>query len=391
MSMTWQDSSEIVCGLILSKKLSPNSVRPNLFFGEYSNLVKYIKSGIVEPEELIQKCGLSVVQSALDAAKSVNGLGDRDWIQILESSASNFQAGKLMEKFGRRLQSGDEVDWSQLTFISQKAQEGHSAAFVPLSAIKEGEIPFVQTGWPAIDHHLGGLPSVGLCVVGGNPGVGKTSWMVALAALFAKTHDKHVGIFSIEMVLKELAMRFREVMELPKEAEDRIMLCDIPVSPEEAINKAAQIGNLGLICIDFADLMIRGETTESSMSHIYRTLALGAKQLNCPVVLLSQLNRNYTGGIPRPMHLRYTGLAEALAWVVLMLYNPSNDYFAEPESDEDLLPIKDNTGYIICWKIRGGFRNHKDDAPGAIELRFHGDRGWRTDKIGRWHSLRKLE
>jgi replicative DNA helicase len=213
--------------------------------------------------------------------------------------------------------------------------------------------------------------------------------MVKFATCFAKTHKKKtVAVFSIEMMLKEIAGRFREISKLSKDVESRILLDDVPVTPEEAINKASTLEDLGLMIIDFADLMIRGETTESSMAHIYRTLAIGAKALRIPIILLSQLSYKYTGGIPRPDHLRYTSLAKALGWMIAMIYNPNKDFYEE--KDVTVLPAIENRSYVILWKIRGGFRKHLNESPGAIQVPFKGNRGW-SDKDGRWYSLSKFD
>jgi len=367
---TWADASEIVTGLILQNRLSINSVREEQFFGEYKSIIKNLKSGITEPEDLIMKSGLSPFNAALDAAKSLNGAGEiADWIAILEQSAVGYDVGRKLEKLGRNFQNGDEVDWPQVKSLLARSQEGISTDFKPLSEVEGGEVKFIPSGWLPFDTHIGGFPEAGLIVEAGNPGVGKTTNMIKFASKFAQTHtDKTVAVFSIEMLLKELAGRFREVTKLDKSIENRILLDDVPVSPEQAINKASTIDNLGLMIIDFADLMIKGDTTESAMAHIYRTLAIGAKQLRIPIILLAQLNRQYQGGIPRVRHIRYTSMAEALAWMIIMLYNPR--------------------AYMVVWKVRGGFRKHKDDCPGAIQIPFRGDKGW-SDKPGRWYSLKK--
>jgi hypothetical protein len=391
--MQWQDASEIVIGLILDNRLSLNAVRPDLFFPPYSDIIKLMKDGTATTEELIQKVGLSPVSASIDAARNVNGLGDTNWVSILEDSVLTYQAGQKLERMSRKLQQGEAVDWSQISSIAHKAQEGIGGDFVPLSDIEARKIPFIKTGFTAIDKHLGGIPAVGQIIVAAAPSAGKTTFMANLASCFAKTHlDKTVCIFTLEMVATEFKMRFREMNKLDETVEKRILVNDTPMTPEEIINKSATIDNLGMIAIDFADLMIRGDTTESSMAHIYRVFMLGAKTLNCPVILLSQLNRKYGGGIPRPTHIRYTGLAEALAWMILMLYNPSQDYFSSEEDrkGEDALPIRDNRAYIVAWKIRGGFREHEEESPGAIDLPFRGKYGWSTKNPGKWFSLKKL-
>jgi len=390
---SWLDASEIVTGLILEKRLSLNSVRPELFFGEYRNLIKYMKEGIIEPEDLIQRVGLDPFQSAVEASKHLNGAGDiADWTRILEESALAYDAGAKLEKMARKWQQGEPPNWGAAQDIVSSGKQGISTDYVPLVNVDSGKVKFIPTGWPPFDTHVGGFPEAGLIVEGGAPGVGKTTNMIKFATSFAKEHtDKVVAVSSIEMLLMEVAGRFREISNISKEIEKRILIDDTPVTPEQAINNASTIDNLGLLIIDFADLMIRGETTESSMAHIYRTLAIGAKELRIPILLLSQLNRQYQGGIPRPKHLRYTGLAEALAWMIIMLYNPSNDFYEEEETASDVLPIIEDRAYMCIWKVRGGFRKHINDSPGAIQIAFRGDRGWGDRTSDRsWYSLRKF-
>jgi replicative DNA helicase len=386
---SWLENSEIVAGLVLTKRLSLNAVRPEIFHGEFRNMIKAMKEGKSEPEYLIDRYGLDLFQSAVEAEKSVNGAGDMaDWVKMLETSYSGYNTSIQLEKLSREFREGEQ-NWAKVKSVLRESQENISTDFVPLSEVKEGKVNFIKSGWNPFDTHVGGFPEAGLIVKGGNPGVGKTTSMINDAACFAKTHkDKVVGIFSIEMMLKELAGRFREITKLSKSVEDRLFLDEVPVSPEEAINKASTIDNLGLVIIDFADLMIRGETNESSMAHIYRTLALGAKSLKVPIILLSQLNRKYQGGIPRPSHLRYTSLAEALAWMIIMIYNPNKDFYEE--NDTTLLPVVEDRSYVIVWKVRGGFRKHLDASPGAIQIPFRGDKGW-SNKNGRWYSLAKYD
>ena len=392
VEMKWTDASEIVTGLVLTSKLGLNSVRPDMFISPYSDIIKLMKNGTSEIETIIEKISLSPVQASLEAVKSVNGLGNKNWVKILENSAMEFVAGSKLEKFGKRLQQGDAIDWSIIKNISHQAMEGIGGDFIPLNTIEPGETPFKETGWVAIDEQLGGLPAVGQVIVAAPPGTGKTTFMTALASCWVKKHPtENVAIFTLEMMRAEIASRFKETSHMKKGEANRIQINDAIISPEEVISKASTIENLGLVCIDFADLLIKGETTESAMAHIYRTFMLGAKQLNCPVVLLSQLNRGYTGGIPRPNDIRYTGLAEALGWMILMLYNPSMDWFGEEDVKNNILTPREGTAYIICWKVRGGFRKQPvEKTPGAIQLQFNGKHGWRLDDPGHWFSLRKV-
>jgi replicative DNA helicase len=385
----WLENSEIVTGLILQKRLSLNAVRPEIFYGEFRNMIKEMKEGRTEPEYLIQKYGLDLFQGAVEAEKHVNGAGDMaDWAKMLEQSATMDQVGIQLEKLSRKFREG-EPNWPHVKALLKKSQENINADYTPLSQIESGKVKFIDSGWIPFDEHIGGYPEAGLIVMGGDAGVGKTSTMVKMASSFAKRYkNKVVAVHSIEMVLREIAGRFREVEKLPEDVEDRIYLDDIPVSPEETINRASTIENLGMVIIDFADLMIRGETNESSMAHIYRELMLGAKSLRVPIILLSQLSYKYDGGIPRVHHLRYTSLAKALAWMIIMIYNPNKDYYNEKEIAT--LPAIEDRSYVIVWKVRGGFRKHINESPGAIQIPFRGDKGWHP-KHSKWFSLAKYD
>ena len=209
MSLSHMDVCEIVVGLILEKRLSLNSVRAEIFHGEYKNLIKYMKEGMLEPEDLIKKVGLDPFQSAVEASKTINGAGDMaDWTRILEESALAYDAGAKLEKMARRWQMGESPDWAKAREIVSKGEGGISTDYVPLADIDSGKVKFIKSGWLPFDTHIGGLPEAGLIVEGGNPGVGKTSNMIKFANCFAKEHtDKIVAISSIEMLLKEVAGR----------------------------------------------------------------------------------------------------------------------------------------------------------------------------------------
>lgn len=386
--MNWSDASEIVCGLVLNGRLLPTSVLSEHFIPPYDSVIRIIQENKnISVEDLIEKCGLLPVQNALEAAKSVNGLGDKNWSKILEQTATYYQAGIKLEEFSKRLKRGDDVDWSLVTYYAQLAEQNKGSDFVPLSQIRAAEFPFIETGWKPIDDHLGGIPKIGLILVGGVSHSGKTTFWVTLSSKFAKQYkDKKIAFFSLEMIAEEVKARYETISNLTPEEQERILINPHPVTVEEVIAKSAAIPNLGLIGIDFADLLIQGETTESVMSNIYRTLAMGSKKLGCPIVLLAQLS-NYSGGIPRPNNFRWTRLAEALAWMVLMIYNPTKDWFGTNMSDSVILPAEKGAAYIIAWKCRGGFRKHPDDSPGAILVPFRGDLGWGNKS--RWFAIKE--
>lgn len=384
--ITLQSVSEIVCGLVISNKLSSSAVRTELLFPPYDEVVKLYKSGITETEALIERVDLGPVQASLEAVKSLNGLSGSDWLSILDNTYMKYNMGIRLEKLGKKMQRGDDVDVAEVRHVANQFGKGKTGR-TKLSEVQSVELPFILTGWKALDTHLMGIPEAGLIVIGGDSGVGKTTFMRDLSKSFVRTHpDKKAAIYSLEMFLPEIATRYREPKGMPKELEERIEInCD-PLSMEEVVSDASEIDNLGLVMIDFADMMIKGEISEGKMSEIYLTAHYAAKQLHVPIVLFCQFSKAYQGGLPRPAHIRWTAMAEKLAWMILMLYRPAEDYHAE--EDDAKLPVISDIGYIIAWKIRGGFRAHKDDSPGAIQLPFDGEKGWSKGE-GKWFSLRK--
>lgn len=387
MAQTWQETSEIVIGLLQDNRTSPVLYRTELFFPPYDNIFIDIKKGMT-PEELIGRHGISLLQAAHTAVMSLNGLGENtNWVKLLETTKAKDEAATKLEKLSKRLRRGEDINWSELTEQARKAQEGMEGDFIPLSDVERGNVPFIASGWTNIDNHLGGIPEVGMILIGGDPGIGKTTAMGRFATCFAKTHpDKKVAVFSLEMILCELATRFDEIEKLDIETQKRILLCETPLNADAIINKAATIEDLGLVCIDFADLVVT-ENSESEYAKMYRTFMFGAKQLHIPIIVLVQLVKAKSG-IPKPVHLRYTKLAEAFAWMILMLYDPAVDWNDE-EATKSVLPSKRNVAYILCWKIRGGFRQHMNESPGAIQLPFSGRYGWSLDKSN-WISLKKV-
>lgn len=385
--MDHESLSEITFGLLLGHKIVQEAVRPEMFATPYDRGVELLLQG--KPVEMITiKIGPSAVQAAYDAAQSVLGSG-LDYVTMLEISGAKSKLADKLINIAKKLRLGDDVD---LTEIIEQWNVMNDKAFDMISMydVEADDEPFIQSGWAAIDQHLLGLPRVGMVTVGGPPGVGKTTFIIQLVGSFLRLYlAKLAAVFTLEMPAAEFKYRAINMREFTEDEQKRVILCDQMLTVEEVSNRAARIGDkLGLIVIDFADLMVRGEMSEPEMAKIYLTCYSLAKRLQLPLILISQLNRNYTGGIPRPTNLRYTSLAEALSWGIWMPYNPLTSF--NNTGDTVLTPIP-GKAYLICWKMRGGIRLH-NNMPGAIRLDWNGTTGWGADCTPQdWFVLRPYE
>ena len=382
-------TSELVCGLILSKRIDKSCVRPELFASPYDSIIRTWKANDFDTyDQLIGQCGLMPLQSALQAAQSVSELNSKiDWIQVLEKASIRSELAFSFDKQAKKLRRGEDIDAPTLISNLNKLNKVESKVR-SLNLITEETESFIETGWNAIDTHLGGLPKVGLVVIGAPPKTGKTTSLIKLSVCFIRKYpDKKVLLFSFEMPASEYKHRILDLNAahpLTEEEQSRILICESLMSVDEMANVAAGYAkeNIGLIGIDFVDFLVQSVMDESQMTHCYMTSAALAKQLGIPVILLSQLNGFYQGGLPRPVHLRFTRMAEALSWMVLMLYNPAQDYFEKKDAG---LPITIGKAYIIAWLVRGGYPNHLEDCPGAIQINWSGKGGW--GERGSWRVL----
>ena len=146
MSITLIEASEVVSGLTITGQISPNAVRTEILFSPYDELIALYKSGVTEPEELIEKMGLGVVQASLESIKNMNGLSKANWLEILEHAFVQHNVGARLEKAGRKLQRGEEVDPTEIRHLVNLFGKEKSGRF-SLSESKSEEVPFIKTGF----------------------------------------------------------------------------------------------------------------------------------------------------------------------------------------------------------------------------------------------------
>ena len=240
-------------------------------------------------------------------------------------------------------------------------------------------IPGLSTGLRDLDVKINGLNKSDLLLIAARPAMGKTSFALNIGLNVAKKYRSTVAFFSLEMSREQLAMRLlsgesfvdSQKMATGKLSEDEwenifmaassLSQTDIRVDDNPAITvaemnaKLRRVENLGLVIIDYLQLMNSsgygkggGENRVQVVGEISRSLKIMAKELNVPVICLSQLSRaveSRTDKRPIMSDLRESGAIEQDADAILFLYR--DDYY-NPNSEEK------NVAECIVSKNRHG-------------------------------------
>lgn len=255
-----------------------------------------------------------------------------------------------------------------------------------------GSVTGIPTGFTELDYRTAGLQPSDMILVAARPSMGKTAFALNLAAHAACKKHITTAIFSLEMSKVQLMNRFL-AMESGVSAQNMrtgnltdgeweklvegaailgdsgLVIDDTPgISISDMRSKCRKIklenDNLGLIIIDYIQLMTsnsRAESRQQEVSEISRSLKALARELNVPVIALSQLSRAVE---QRPDHrpmlsdLRESGAIEQDADVVMFLYR--DEYY---KKDTD----KPGVAEVIIAKQRNG-------PTGTVELAWIGDR-----------------
>ncbi|MET0130255.1 MAG: replicative DNA helicase, partial [Stenotrophomonas chelatiphaga] len=242
-----------------------------------------------------------------------------------------------------------------------------------------GNITGLPTGYNDFDAMTAGLQPTDLIILAARPAMGKTTLALNIAEYAAIKSKKGVAIFSMEMSASQLAMRLissngrinaqrlrtgqlededwsRVTGAIRMLKETKIFIDDTPgVSPEILRSKCRRLKrehDLGLIVIDYLQLMSvpgNSENRATEISEISRGLKGLAKELNVPVIALSQLNRSLetrTDKRPVMADLRESGAIEQDADMIVFIYR--DDYYNKENSPDKGL------AEIIIGKHRGG-------------------------------------
>ena len=305
---------------------------------------------------------------------------------------------RLVEAGTRIAQMGYGAEGETVDLVNQAQAEVYgvtggvdSEDFVPLSTALEeargdidaaktrgGELTGVPTGFRDLDRLTNGLHPGQLVIVAARPGLGKSTLALDFARTAAVHHALPTIFFSLEMSRSEIAMRLisaeAEVRlqkmrtgdvsheDFQRIASTQSQITDAPLYIDDSPNmtlveirakcrRLKQKVGLGLVVIDYLQLMSSGKRVESrqqEVSEFSRALKLLAKELDLPVVALSQLNRNSEQRAdkrPAISDLRESGSLEQDADVVLLLHREGAYEKDHPRAAEaDLIVAKHRNG-----------------------------------------------
>lgn len=248
---------------------------------------------------------------------------------------------------------------------------------------KHSGVTGVPSAFTEVDNYTGGFQKSDLIIVAGRPSQGKTAFVLSVARNASIIHDVPVGFFSLEMSSQQLVLRLIcaearvdahsvRTGRLPEDEwrklstsvgklyKAKIFIDDTPaLSVLEIRAKARRLKaehNVGMIVVDYLQLMQgpkNAQSREQEISTISRSLKALAKEINIPVIALSQLNRAVEArGDKRPVlaDLRESGAIEQDADVVLFVHRPEMYNIMSDDNNESTEGIAE----IIVGKQRNG-------------------------------------
>ena len=333
-----------------------------------ANVMEYVR--IVQEKSLMRQVAFAAGRITAMVQQGTGSAGD-----MLEAAEQRIYAIRR----GRSAQGMVPVSMVLGDVMSQLAE---------LSARGGKSVPGLSTGLSAVDAKINGMNKSDLLLLAARPGMGKTSMALNVALSAARESGKTVAIFSLEMSKEQLVTRLIASEGLVEnqrlitgnlresdwqriaEAASALSCMDIRIDDNPLLTvadmnaKCRRLDNLGLVVIDYLQLMTSaggkgysGENRQQAVSDISRMLKIMAKELQVPVLCLSQLSRaNEKREDKRPMlsDLRESGAIEQDADIVMFLYR--DDYY---NADAE----KRNVAECIVAKNRHG-------ETGKVELRW---------------------
>lgn len=309
------------------------------------------------------------------------------YADLIAKAAKRRAISSLADKLGEQAGRGGDLDalgtalGNALTDLSQGKEHfvsdlASSAEQVQqrLLAVTRGELTLdlFKTGFRELDRLIKGLRPGQLVVIGARPGMGKTAFGLELARRVAQSEHRRVLFFSLEMSIEELSERVvaslseinlsqLQVGDLSEEELSRVAdavrelaSVDIVWNSDPTIRvadiKAAALrsrvqGNLGMIVVDYLQLMSSGkirsaDNRQAEVAEISRSLKILAREIEVPVIALSQLSRNLEGRHdkrPQLSDLRDSGQIEQDSDLVLLLHR--EEMYNENTPDKGFIEV----------------------------------------------------
>ena len=330
--------------------------------------------------EIVQKKAL--MRGLIHASAEIAQLGYDEAAHIDE----------LMDRAEKKIFNVTNVQ-SMHSFTPLKDELGEAWERIERLSQSDDQLRGVSTGFAALDNKLSGLQPSDLIILAARPSMGKTTLALDIARRAAVEHNVPVGIFSLEMSSQQLidrmlsaqaqvdSWKLRTGKITAKEDYDSIrdaldVLSKAPIYVDDEAGKSVLAmravarrlkseKGLGLIVIDYLQLATPSTTMASDnmvqqVTEISRSMKALARELNVPVLCLSQLSRavESRGGKPRLSDLRDSGSIEQDADVVMFIHNESR---FKDESE------KTNITEILIEK-------HRNGPTGKVDLYFDVDK-----------------
>ena len=348
-----------------------------------NSLAQYVPSAsnIRRYAEIVRERGIlrKLVTASDDIATNAFNPQGRPVDKILDEAEQKiFNIGEEGSRHKQGFQSMDTLVIELMDRVQEMADNPNDITGVP-------------TGFYDLDRMTSGLQAGDLVVLAARPSMGKTAFAVNIAEHVALNEGLPVAIFSMEMGASQLAVRVVGSIgridqghlrtgklsdeEWPRLADaiDRLRTVSLHIdetpglTPSElranARRLARQCGKLGLIVVDYLQLMsgstTGGDNRATELGEISRGLKMLAKELQCPVIALSQLNRSVeqrTDKRPMMSDLRESGAIEQDADIIMFIYR--DDYYNKESKDPGIAEI-------IIGKQRNGPIGH-------VRLTFQG-------------------
>lgn len=319
-----------------------------------ANIVAY--ANIVRDRSVLRQ----LIHVGTDISDSAFNSEGRDTADLLE------QAERDVFKIAEQRQRGEEGGFKSIKNLLAKAVDRIETLYE-----QEGDITGASTGFTDLDALTSGLQPADLIIIAGRPSMGKTTISMNIAENIAIQGDKPVAVFSMEMPGDALAMRMMSSLgridqnkvrtgkleddEWPRLtsainllAETKLFIDDTPaLTPTEVRARARRLtrehGQLGLIVLDYLQLMqspSSGDNRVQQISDISRGLKALAKEMNVPVIALSQLNRNLEqrpNKRPVMSDLRESGAIEQDADLIVFVYR--DEVYNEDSPDKGIAEV----------------------------------------------------